>query len=82
MAGLYDVTGSADRTRSIIMVVLDQVKALEKSSEWVARELRLEALAEFVESRADRLRLEQAATVDDESLDLYVDRSTRFSTHG
>ena len=84
IAGLQQAIGNAQRTTVVFTAVINQGRALGKSSEWIERELRFEALADFVESRADLLvlELEHKGLVDDEALDLYNERLNRFSTNG
>lgn len=73
-------TNDMVRTRRIVKAVLEQASQLGQSSEWVERELRFEALAEFVQDRGELLLLELAhgGLVDDAALDLYNERLSRF----
>ena len=84
IAGFQQAIGNAQRTRTVFIAVINQARALGKSSEWIQHELRFEALAEFVGNRADLLvlELEQGGRVDDDSLDLYNERLNRFDVNG
>lgn len=84
ITGLQQAVGNAQRTTVIFTAIINQARSLGKSSEWIQHELRFEALAEFVENRADLLLLdlEHGDGVDDEALDLYNERLTRFSVNG
>jgi hypothetical protein len=84
IAGLQQTIGNVQRTTALFTVVINQARTLGKSSEWIQRELHFEALAEFVESRADLLLLdlEHGGPVDDNALDLYNERLNRFTANG
>lgn len=73
-------TKNMAKTRTIIKAILQQTSQLARSSEWVERELRFEALAEFIEDRRESLLLDLAheSVVDDAALDLYKERLSRF----
>ncbi len=81
-------TQDTDRTRLIVTRVLNQAMALGRSSVWVEQELNFEGMINGAD-RVDflRLDLEQTASVqnnilDDQTLDTYNERLTRFSTSG
>ncbi|MFD2934166.1 hypothetical protein [Spirosoma flavum] len=82
IAGLQAATRSVGRTSEVFAVVIRQAVGLGKTSEWVKRELRFEAMVQEVESRAAlaRLDLEHSGAVDDNLLDLYNERLNRFNS--
>ena len=84
VADLQHAIGNAQRTTAVFTAVINQARALGKTSEWIQHELRFEALAEFVENRADLLvlELEHDGRVNDDSLDLYNERLNRFDVNG
>ena len=84
IAGLLQAIGNSQQTTAVFFAVINQARALGKSSEWLQHELRFEALAEFVESRTDLLLLDLAHSgrVDDQALDLYNERLNRFTANG
>ena len=74
-------TQSADRTRLIFTVVLNQAIALGRSSLWVEEELKFEGMVNGAD-RVDFLRLDlehNGGDVDDETLDTYNERLYRFT---
>lgn len=75
-------TQNPDRTRAIVQAVLDQAKALDKTSAWVEQELKFEGMIHGAD-RADFLRLDlsQASEVEDTALDSYNERISRFLHH-
>ena len=78
---LLMTTQSADRTRLIFTVVLNQAIALGRSSLWVDEELKFEGMIDGAD-RADFLRLDleqNGDNVDDETLDTYKERLHRFT---
>ncbi len=76
-------TQSLEQTTAIVMAVLKQAVALNKTSAWVEQELKFEGMLSGVD-RADflRLDLQQAGEVDDSLLDVYNERINRFSADG
>lgn len=84
IAGLQQAIGNVQRTTAVFFTLINQARALGKSSEWLQHELRFEALAEFVESRTDLLLLdlEHGGRVDDLALDRYNERLNRFTANG
>jgi hypothetical protein len=72
-------TQSVERTTFIVQAVLAQAVALCKTADWVDEELKFEGMIEGAD-RADFLRfdLQQTGSVDDELLDRYNERMTRF----
>ncbi len=82
IAGLHQAMADVCRTQYIVTAVIEQASDLGKSSAWVARELRFEALAQSSSHRAVLLLLdlEDASGVDDAALDLYNERMKRFDT--
>ncbi|GAB2553271.1 hypothetical protein GCM10027085_50900 [Spirosoma aerophilum] len=76
---LLTATQSADRTTYIFMAVLNQAIQLGKTSAWIEQEIRFEILAEGIE-RSDLVRifLYRTDPVDDDTLDTYNERRTRF----
>lgn len=76
--GLLAATGTAKQTASIFAGVINQACALGRTSEWVGAELRFEAAA--VSNRPEGMLADLARwePVDDDALDLYNERLTRF----
>lgn len=72
-------TQSLERTTTIVQAVLTQAVALHKTSDWVDEELKFEGMLVGAD-RADFLRfdLQQTGAVDDELLDRYNERMSRF----
>jgi hypothetical protein len=77
-------TQNTDRTTTILMAVLDQARALGKSSVWVEQELTFESIVDGAD-RIDYLRYELQLAADfldgqltDENLDRYNERLHRF----
>jgi hypothetical protein len=79
-------TQDVERTRQLIIGVLNQAEELGRSSLWVEQELKFEGMIHGAD-RADflRLDLEQTASVnnilDDATLDRYNERISRFDDH-
>jgi hypothetical protein len=73
-------TQSPERTTAIVKAVLKQAVKLDKTSEWVERELKFEGMLSGVD-RTDFLLLElqQAGHVSDQLLDDYNERINRFA---
>ena len=76
-------TQDVDRTRQLVLGVLDQAQELGRSSRWVEEELKFEGMIHGAD-RADFLRLDLAQTaavnhiLDDATLDRYNERISRF----
>ena len=73
-------TQSPERTLAIVQAVLRQAVELDKTAQWVERELKFEGMLQGVD-RADFLLLElgQAGEVSDQLLDDYNERINRFA---
>ena len=74
-------TQNPERTLTIVRAVLKQAIELDKTSQWVEREIKFEGMLQGVD-RADFLLLElgQADRVSDQLLDDYNERVNRFAT--
>ncbi|AUD03514.1 hypothetical protein [Spirosoma pollinicola] len=81
IGGLLTATQNQQRTSQIFTAILDQAVELGKSSLWVEREVKFEILAHSI-GREELLALElrHAPVMDDRVLDLYNERTRRFSS--
>ncbi|QDK81871.1 hypothetical protein EXU85_25980 [Spirosoma sp. KCTC 42546] len=81
VTSLQESTKNRIKIQTIFKAILQQASQLAKSSEWVERDLRFEALAEFIEDRRESFLLDLAhgGVVDDGALDLYNERASRFT---
>lgn len=78
---LQAITNHIDRTKAIVDGVMRQSSQLGRSPEWILNELKFEAQAERTGDRREWLRTELAAgQASDEALDLYNERSGRFTS--
>ena len=79
---LQQATGRIEHTEELFAGVILQTNRLEYSSDWAAAELRFEALACLTGDRPKAMLLDLGhRAADDDALDLYNHRLTRFTNH-